>query len=33
MAKLGHQPKLVTVGTTINEYNFFVNEGEVIIGQ
>jgi 4-amino-4-deoxy-L-arabinose transferase-like glycosyltransferase len=33
MAKLAHQPKLKTVGTPINEYYFFINEGETIIGQ
>jgi len=32
MAKLGHQSGLITIGNTINEYNFFVNEGETIIG-
>ncbi|HOX96112.1 MAG TPA: glycosyltransferase family 39 protein [Candidatus Woesebacteria bacterium] len=31
MAKLGHQEHLVTIGSTIEEYNFFVNKGETII--
>lgn len=31
MSKLGHQPKLKTIGSPLYEYNFFVNEGEDII--